>query len=263
MNKYILVFKNQVHRKFEHKFDFFLKRLQAIVSFLILYSVWINAASTRNFLGYSKLELVSYVVCALVFGALIFGIQSKDVAFEINTGTISGLLVKPISFFWYCFAREGAERIIAFSLSLIEISVLWFFLRFHIFIQTDPAHLGLFVISIILAIFVYHLLAFIVSLSAFWSREAYGPKWLFEWVAIFAAGQYFPLSILAPFLHYLLLVLPLSLVLYFPLLIYLGRISMPQMLFGILAQVVWLFIEIFLMRRMWKQGLKIYTGEGI
>jgi ABC-2 type transport system permease protein len=263
MKKYYQVFKNQLHRKLERKFDFFLNRLRSIVSFLILYFVWINAASTKSFAGYSKSELVTYVVAAGILSAFLFGVHPRDVTSEINSGNISAILVKPVNYFWYVFARETAERLLSFVFSVIEIAVLWLFLRFTILVQTDPKILILFVISMIFALTIYHLTSYAVSLSSFWSREADGPKWLFEWVVVFASGQYYPLSILAPLLHVLILALPFSLMLYFPILIYLGKLSFVSMSIGILGQIFWMLFMSWLVSVLWKKGLKIYSSEGI
>ncbi len=263
MKAYARVFVNQLRRKLEHKFDFFLKRLQSVIALLILYFVWINAASTKSFAGYTKLELVTYIVGANIVAAFIFAVQSRDISFEINTGYISAILVKPVNYFWYCFSREAAERLIAVILSVLEVCLLGVFLHFSVFVQTNPVYIFFFLVSLILGFVLYHLICFLVSISAFWWHEAYGPRWLFEWLTIFASGQYFPLSILSVWIKAILYVTPLSLTLFFPLMIYLGRLGTGRILTVIAAQILWIAVVALFTRFIWKRGLRIYTAEGI
>ena len=90
-----------------------------------------------------------------------------------------------------------------------------------------------------------------------------GPRFLFEWFLEFASGEFFPLSILSPLFFYILAGLPFAFLLYYPLIVYLGKLSLHKTALVILAQVFWIAVFSLAALVVWKKGLKKYSGEGI
>lgn len=264
MKKYWIVFKNNWQRELEYRVDFFLGRLRSIVVLLLLYFVWTSlAGNSGRFAGYSGAELVSYVFLANVLRQIIFGAQSRRTAQEINDGTFSVYLVKPVNHFWYVFWNEAAQRSINFLAAAVEISVFAFLFKASFILQTDWRILILFTAAVILALFLYFILSHLASLIAFWSREAMGPRFLFEWFLEFASGAYFPLNILSSIFYIALIFLPFAYLIYFPISLYLGKLSDWQILTGISIQLIFIVAFGFLAIFVWKRGLKRYSGEGI
>jgi ABC-2 type transport system permease protein len=110
-------------------------------------------------------------------------------------------------------------------MAVIEVAVLALLLGAKFYWQKDWLIITYFIISVIIAIFLYFLLSYAVSLFAFWSREAMGPRFLFEWFLEFASGAFFPLSILSSIFYAFLAFLPFSYLIYFPMSIYIGRVQ--------------------------------------
>lgn len=264
MKKYLTVFRLEVKRKFEYRFNFFLEQLRALIVFILLYSVWTNLTmNSRFFAGYSQLELVTYVVGVTLLYPLMFSQQTRQIAMEINSGTFSQLVIKPLNYFWYNFARECADRILSFFFSLFLLFTLFGLLHYNVLLQGNIGTLALFILATALAAFLSSLISFAVNLVAFWSREASGPRFVLEWITYFTSGQFFPLNILSPVLYGIIIVLPFAYILFVPIQIYLGRLTTLQMWGAIVIQIIWIGIISFLARYIWKKGVARYSGEGI
>lgn len=264
MRKYWTVFKISWERELEYRVDFFLWRLRSFVVLLLLYFVWTSLSEkSGRFGGYTGVELATYVFLVNIIRQVIFGAQSRRAAQEINDGTFSVYLVKPINHFWYVFSTELVHRSMNLIAAIFEVIIFVYFFKANFFWQVNPAVILFFIISVIFAIFLYYLLSYLVSLFAFWSREAMGPRFLFEWFLEFASGAYFPLSILSSFFYAFLIFMPFAYLIYFPVSLYLGKLNEGQILTGILIQLVFIIAIGFSTMFIWKRGLKRYSGEGI
>ncbi len=264
MKKYWAVFRISWQKRLEYRFNFFLERLRNIVILLLLYYLWHNLTlASGRFAGYFSPELFTYVFAASLLKSAVFGGQSRTMAQEINNGDFSTYLVKPVNHFLYIFFQELAERSLYLLCAIFEVLIFILLLRPPLFWQSDFKLVGLFLVAVIFALLLYLVLSYLVSLLAFWSREAMGPRFLYEWILEFASGAYFPLNVLSHgflvFLHFL----PFAYLIYFPLSIYLGKLNSGQINQVFLVQLGWIIAAGFLCVWVWHKGLKRYTGEGI
>ncbi|TSD01118.1 MAG: ABC-2 type transport system permease protein [Parcubacteria group bacterium Athens0714_25] len=264
MKKYWMVFYLSWARQFEYRFNFFLGRMRNIIVLLLLFYVW-KSLTLRNgsFAGYSEIEIITYVFVVNIIRSIIFGSQSSDIAQEINQGIFSKYLAMPVNYFWYNFFRQLAQRVINLISAIIEVVIFAIILKVDIFAQTNWVILLWFGVSVFLAICLYFVSSYSMNLLAFFSREAMGPKFLFDWILEFGSGAYFPLSILSRIFFIPLMFLPFAYLVYFPVEIYLGRVSFWQANIGICFQIFWILVAGLIARIVWKKGLRRYSGEGI
>lgn len=264
MKKYFLTFKVSFSRLLTYRMNFFLGRLRNIVILFLLYYVWTELTErSQTFAGFSQETLLTYVFGIHLLRPLIFGRQLRTIASEINDGIFSKYLTMPVSYFWYNYFRELGDRVMLFLFASFEFFVFIHLLKVDLFIQTNPTILFMFVISIFLAHFLFYCLFYLANLMAFWSREAMGPLFLFEWTTEFASGAYFPLTILPMVWFSFLAALPFMYLMFIPMEIYLGRMPMSEVYSNITLQTMWIFFVSILLVFVWKKGLRRYSGEGI
>lgn len=264
MKKYFAIFKTSWANELEYRLAFLLARSRNIIYLLLLYYVWLSLSRmTGRFAMYSAEELTTYVFGAHLLRSIIFGGQSRLAALEINDGTFSTYLVKPVTHFWFVFWRELAQRAIYFLSAAVEIIIFILLTRARFISQIDWKLLSGFILAVIGALFLYFLLTYLVSLFAFWSREAMGPRFLFEWFLEFGSGAFFPLDILSKTFLITFQFLPFAYLMYFPLKIYLGKWDFWQIVTGIGIQLVFIIFVSALAFVAWKRGLRKYSGEGI
>jgi len=78
----------------------------------------------------------------------------------------------------------------------------------------------------------------------------------------FASGRFFPLNILPAFLFKLINFLPFSFLVFFPLNVYLGRLTLPEVYRGLLTQAIWIVLLFVVLKIVWSLGLRRYEAVG-
>lgn len=264
IKKYFTVFKASWSRTMTYRVDLLMWRLRSIMVMIMLYYVWNSLTiSSGKFAGYSSSEIFTYVLWVNFLRSAVFGTQTRQMAAEINNGWFNKYLITPINFFWYEFFRELAERLINIILAIAEVLVFYFIVKPDIITQTDPKIIIIFLLAAILAMFLYYLSSYLMALIAFWSREAMGPRFLFEWIMEFGSGAFFPLDILSKSLFGFFQFLPFAYMIFLPINIYLSRADFQQASRVVLVQLFWIIVFGCAVIILWKRGLKKYAGEGI
>lgn len=263
MKKYFWAFKMSVSREFTYRLNLAMSIFRSTTVLLLLYFVWLRLSeATGSFAGYSAQELSTYVFLVFFIGAFTINPASDKTASEINEGLFSLYLVKPVHHFLFSYFRGLGNIAVRISYTIIELITISFILNITIL---TPSQLSMWVLALI-AILLAHLLQFLMtyttSLIAFWSREANGPRFLFDWFSEFASGNFFPLTIVGGF-YAVLMVLPFAYTAFAPIMIYLERVDAGGAIKIIGIQIIWIAVTSFIARMMWKRGLKRYTGEGI
>lgn len=264
MGKYFYSFFLSLEQYTHNRLEFFLGRLRNIAVLILLYYVWIGVSSaTGKFSSFTTNELVTYVLLANILRSFIFGAQSRRIAIEINDGIFSVYLVRPVNHFILFYFRELAERSALLVSALIEVTIFAAILHIHILFPQHIIQWMWFLLSVFLAHTLYYTMSYAINLIAFWSREAMGPRFLFEWFLEFASGAYFPLNVLRPIYFFFLGALPFIGVIFVPLMVYLGKIKYNDIPAYIGLQAWWILVSGLITFILWKKGLKRYSGEGI
>ncbi len=260
-NKYFTAFHLSLSEQLTYRFNFIVGRVRNIIILLLLYYVWIELTRhTGQFASFTREELITYVFLVNILRSFIFGSQSRRIASEINDGTFSSYLTKPVNHFLHFYARELAERLVLTFTAIIEVVILSLILDLNLLVPNSISIISLFLVSLFLAHVLYYILSYCISLLAFWSREAMGPRFLFEWLLEFASGAYFPLNIVSPFFFTILQMLPFMYLIFSPAMIYLDQYSALEIIF---TQILWIITSGLLAIYIWQKGLRRYTGEGI
>jgi len=262
-SKYFTIYRLSVATQLSYRLNFFLGRARNIIILIVLYAIFSALTSQTSFAGYSQEEFITYIFLIHLLRSFIFGSQSRLAATEINNGTFSTYLLRPVTHYVYNYIREFSERITLMVTALFELGIFWLIVQPNLLWQNDSLMLvGLF-ISVLLAHILYALFSYLVSMIAFWSREAMGPRFLFEWLLEMTSGAYFPLTILSAPLFAVLQLLPFMYMIFVPLQIYLGKVESDQILHTLGLQLIWILILSAVVFVTWKQGLKKYSAEGI
>jgi len=235
-----------------------------VVSILISFFLWQTIFKTKtSVFGYEQAHMLTYILLITFLNGVVLSSQTFKVAEEINTGTLSNFLIRPVSYFGYILFRDLSDKIINTFFSIFEIILLYLLLRPPIFLQTSLFWLGLFAISCLLAAFLFFEIGMTLSIIGFWSRETWAPRFIFFILVTFLAGTYFPLDIMPKPIFDFLELLPFTYLVFFPLKIYLGHIEMVFLLKGFLIMFFWIVAFTAIAGYFWRKGLKIYTAEGI
>lgn len=260
LKKYGAVVRVTLANFFEYKTNFLVGRARSVILLLTLYYLWITVfGQSGSLFGYSLSQILTYVLLVQILRALVLNSRTDGIAWDIHHGSFISFLLRPISHIGYWFSLDLVYKFFEVVAAILEVWLLAWFFRIP-FIW--PANPPLFVLSALLAIFLYFLIGYLVSLTAFWALEAWGPRFALGLFLEFSAGAFFPLDVLPPALALFFRLLPFYYLVFFPANIWLGRLAVPEVAIGFLAQALWLIFLWFLVRFVWAQGLRIYSAEG-
>lgn len=263
MKKYWQIAKITWQEMSIYRLNFVMWRIRVVLQLLMVYVLWSSVfSSNQQIFGYTRSLMLTYVFGTSFISAIVTSSKTIGVGEDIVEGNLTNLLIRPLNYFWYWFARDLGDKTMNIIFSVTELVILFFILNPPLFIQTDISILVLTFVSVLFAIILVFFFNFLFGFIGFWSVEIWAPRFIFYVVLFFFAGGFFPLDILPKQFVNFFSYTPFPYILYFPLKIYLGQLSNFEILFGLLISLFWCFILFFTVKYIWKLGLSEYTAHG-
>ena len=263
MKKYWFIFSIYWQEGLSRRASFLMERFRALVVLISFYYFWSALLKNRtSFVGYDRSQMLTYVLGMNVIRSIVFATRTEEIAYEINHGRLSAYLLKPVNFMFYTLFRDLSEKSINLVSAFIE--VLGLILIFHVNVHWPPNFQTwvLFLIAIVAATWLYFILSFMTGCWGFWTSESWGPRFLLELFLEFSAGVFFPLDVLPKLAQQILNCFPSPYLVFFPLQIFLGRLSQQQILDGFLIQMGWIILISSSARLVWNKGMQNYSSAG-
>jgi ABC-2 type transport system permease protein len=264
-SKYVKSFSLGVQKVLEYRTNFFLSLFSCIFPIIIQFFFWravFTSSSQSVVFGYSYNQLIAYSILAILMTKLIGTGFQFEIARDIKDGGLNKYLIKPIGYFAYricCFLGEKLiEMIVIVAISMLVIIVLNIWLGFPVHMEQVLLFFCVVPFALLLNFFIYYSL----SAIAFWFIESNGAFRTFGLLATIASGGLFPLDVYGPLLQKILLVLPFNYVVYFPIQLLSGKLSIGQIGQGMVMQVIWIAVFAVLSGILWKTGMKKYVAVG-
>jgi ABC-2 type transport system permease protein len=238
-------------------------RLGGFAVVLSLYSFW-NAllGSKPSFMGYTRSEMLAYVLVINVLRSLVFTGRGWHLVQEISSGKISSYLVRPISYHLYSLSLDLAQKTVHVASAFVEVGILAYFIGGGLFLPAHASTWLLFSASAVLASLIFFFMEFLVSSLAFWTSESGGPLFCFELFLQFAAGAFFPLDVLPDALRRLLSATPFPYMVYFPARIFLEKVGFAEAARVLCIEAAWLAAFVAAALSAWRVGVNSYAAEG-
>lgn len=266
MNKYLNIFAISIEQEFAYKVNFIMWRLRNVIQIIIAFFLWdtLTDNSGGEIFGYDKDRILTYVLGLIFIKALVLSARAQDVAGEISRGEILNYLVRPVSYFKYWLTRDLSSKALNIIFATLEFSVFYLIFKPPFYFQTNIFQLLLFLISIVFAVLLYFLLLFTVNAIPFWAPEmGWGGQFLIIVILVeFFSGTLFPLDILPSGILKFLNLTPFPYLIFFPLQVYLGKITGINLIQGFVISMGWVFVLWFAMHFVWRKGLKVYQAYG-
>jgi ABC-2 type transport system permease protein len=213
--------------------------------------------------GYGFRDLVTYYVMALAVGSTNTILLNSDVGDNVRTGGLAGFLLMPVSYAGYhavvrlvtsvCYVIIGMLPLVLMAISLGHAPRI-------------PSNVWV-LASFLLAVFLGQVLSFVMgwclSMMAFWHETSAGAEMVVGVAGAMLAGQFFPLGLLGDGLVTISNCLPFQLLVFVPVEIWLERISPASACASMGIAILWIGGFSVLGARMWRRGLKKYTGMGL
>ena len=206
--------------------------------------------------------MLTYVLLVFIVSNFVFATRTQDIGNEINEGKLTNYLLRPISYFKSIFARDVSDKVINFIFTLVEFVIFFLILQPSFILQTN--FLLLFTASLALAggVIVYFCMSCLLGFLGFWTVETWGTRFIFIILLDFLAGNFIPIDILPPLVAKTLLLTPFPYMFYFPIKIYIGQLSIGEILYGLIVLLIWIAILMKSVSKVWQSGLRLYSAEG-
>ena len=145
---------------------------------------------------------------------------------------------------------------------LVPVAVFTYFLRADFTWPADAGTAGVFLFSVLMAGLIQFFLAYTLALLAFWVLDVSTfifIQFAFEYLA---SGHLFPLDLLPAWLAQMLKLTPYPYLCWFPVSVYLGRVTGPELWTGLAIQAAWVAAGYALARHVWARGIRKYSAVG-
>lgn len=267
MRKYWHVIHIALQNTLVYRVNFLFRALFGLVPLMATIYLW-RAVFASNpdrteVAGYTLATMTSYYLLTTVVDALTAVTEDDwQIAADIRDGRISQFLLKPIDYLTYRLCLFGAGRLIYTLTAAIPVAVFILLQRRHFLLPSDGTTFAVFLVSVGLTALLQFFMAYTMALLAFWLLEISTFVFIlfaFEYVA---GGHLFPLDILPPALARVLEFTPFPYQLYFPVSVYLGRVTGSELWRGLAIQAVWVLASYALARWVWHRGTRHYAAVG-
>ena len=265
MRKYWHVINVGVQNTLVYRVNFLFRSTFGLIPLIATISLWrtVYASKEGDVAGYSLAQIISYYLVVTIVDALT-AVYDDDwqIAGDIRDGNISQFLLKPIDYLTYRFCLFGAQRVIYTAVAFVPVSLFILAQRKYFVVPADGATLAVFLVSVVLTAMLQFLISYTLALLAFWLLEISTLIFIIFAFEYIAGGHLFPLDILPPALAQALFFTPFPYQMFFPVSIYVGKITGSLMYQGLIIQAAWVIAFYALARFVWWRGIRKYSAVG-
>lgn len=233
----------------------------------VMYYLWkavFLSSGGDNFMGFSMTDMVLYLFLSSATGQLTFSGVSNDIAEEIKDGSIAMRMIKPVNTdLSYLFNELGSSAFVLFIFVIPMIIGLEIY-RFCITgaVMFNIVNFLFYLISVILAYLVTFRVNLCFGFVAFYVKNLWGIGILKNSIINFLSGSLIPLAFMPDVLRKILEYMPFSSMNYTPVMIYMGKYDITELLLRLGIQVVWVIATYGLSKLIWSGAIKKLCVQG-
>ena len=252
----------QIQAASQYRVQSVLWMLFSVIRPVIFLAAWVAVANAQGgrVASYDARDFAAYYVALSLVTNLAMSWNAYDFEFEVRLGRLSPKLLRPLHPIHYAVV----ENIVWKMTTIIPLLIVLGFVAvtFDARFRTTPAHIVLFVPSVVLGGALAFLGGWVVATSAFWTTRVHAISTLWDRAVFIFAGQIAPLALLPGVLQTIALVLPFGYMLGVPAEILQGAVDVPTALALIAVQAAWVIVFYALLQVVWRAGVRQYSGVG-
>ena len=252
----------QIQAASQYRVQSILWMLFAVIRPVIFLAAWVAVANAQGgqIGAYDVRDFAAYYVALSLVLNLATSWNAYEFEFEVRMGRLSPKLLRPLHPIHYAVVENIVWKlttIIPLTIVLVFVSI-----TFDARFRTTPAHLILFVPSVLLAAVLSFLTGWVLATMAFWTTRVHALSTLWDRAGFIFAGQIAPLALLPGPLQTISLALPFGYVLGVPAEILRGGVNVNTALLLMAGQVIWVVIFYIALQRVWRVGIRQYSAVG-
>ena len=264
---YIPFAKSEIQRALAYRLSFFAFILGDILQISVALYLWnaiFNSSSGTVINGFTKTQMLTYVVISFITVMSIGSGTEWIVGGEVQSGEIAINLIRPINYqIRLLFQALGSLfwQTIAISLPLWFVQTFVFYFSFG---QPLPslANIALYLVSLVMSFLIWFLFNFCFGLMAFYVTYMWGFNMFKETLIRFLSGAIIPLMFFPMWLQRLMSFFPFGSINYTPVMLYLGKFKGNEALKVLGVQLLWVVLLFVLSNVLWKKAINKLTIMG-
>jgi ABC-2 type transport system permease protein len=236
--------------------------LLEIIRPVIFLAAWVAVANSQGgqIGAYDVRDFAGYYISLTLVLQLVFSWNAYDFEYEVRLGRLSPKLLRPLHPIHYAVVENFVWKVTTFIPLAICLAVV--VLTFDARFRTTPAHLLLFVPSVLLGAALSFLSGWVLATTAFWTTRVHAVSTLWDRGLFIFAGMIAPLALLPGPLQAIALVLPFGYMLGVPAEILRGGIDVPTALLLMVGQTIWVVFFYIAFHQVWRAGVRQYSAVG-
>lgn len=246
-----------------------LMRFLPIITQIFLWSAIFYAREEQELAGYTLDNFIAYYLLTMVSRAFssMPGLAS-GIARQIRDGEIKKFLIQPVDMLGFLLLARIAHKLAYYSVAIAPFALVFFIC--HRYFADLPPEAGThslntvaaFVLSLVLCFLLGYYMEASMGLVGFWFMEIGSLLFVYMLFTFFLSGHMFPLDMLPEPWKTIVQVSPLQYLAYFPAAVFLGKITGPDLAWGLWIEAGWVLFFIVLSRVLFYLGVKRYAGYG-
>lgn len=265
MKKYWHVIGIGIQNNLTYRVNYLTRTLFSFIPLFAMLSLWrtIYAGQGGAISGYTLAQMISYYLLVAVVDVLT-AVNEDDwqIAADIREGNISQFLLKPVDYLWFRLSLFFSGRIAFMAVAVVPLTIFIVCFARYFVLPANGTVCAAFLISLVLTALLQFFISYAMAMLAFWVLEVSTFIFILFAFEYLASGHMFPLDILPPLLKHALFFTPFPYQLYFPIGIYMGRVTGTELWHGLLVQAGWVLLAYLFARFMWHRGVRHYEAFG-
>jgi len=268
MRKYLHVINIGIQNTLVYRMNFLFRAIFGLVPLMATIYLWRSIyagkpAGQTHVADYNLAAMTSYYLLITIADALT-AVTDDDwqIAGDIREGAINQFLLKPIDYLKYRLCLFASGRLIYVAVAAVPVTLFIVYQRQYFVAPPNLAILALFIFSLLMSALLNFFISYVMALLAFWLLEISTLIFIVFAFEYMAGGHLFPIDILPPAVAKILAFTPFPYQLFFPVSLYLGRITGPALWRDLAIQSFWVFFFYLLARWTWNRGIRRYTAFG-
>lgn len=247
----------------DYRFNFLFGLICSFIPIIALTILWnVIYEDVDNISKYTKEMMIAYIIYAKFLNIIIVPEFFFDIMDEIQNGTMTTYLSKPVNYILCWFFRALGKKTKNIVLSIIPMILIGTFYCRVIMDKFNFIFFIAFIFVLILAYILYFLLFMIVALLSFWFYDISGWYYTITLSIELLAGVIIPISLFPFKIREILEYLPFKYLINFPINILIKNVENDGLWLGIKIQFLWIFILLLVLKILWKMGIKRYEANG-
>jgi ABC-2 type transport system permease protein len=267
IRKYVNIFRVSLIERMTYRGDFLLGTILRFFPVITTILLWqaVYAGNERHLIaGFSEHRMIAYLL--LIHISRMFSSMpglSGVIARDIREGTLKKYLLQPLDMIGYLLSYRAAHKVAYITTSAAPYAGLFLLCSgYFVGLWPDALTLLAYVVSLLLAFVIGFYFEACMGMAGFWFLEVTSLLWVVNTMNYFVSGQMFPLELLGHPWDTLLKWLPFQYLAYFPAVIFLGEVEGEALVEGLLLELAWSVVLIFLARGLFARGLRRYSAYG-